>query len=74
MYTGSVVSLGEGPVVCDSTRQKTNAKSSYEAELMGATDGSNSLFFVCNLLIEQGHKVGPPRQSVGAGFAEEWKA
>ena len=60
-HTGSVVSLGEGPVVCDSTRQKTNAKSSYEAELMGATDGSNSLFFVRNLLIEQGHKVGPAK-------------
>ena len=57
-HTGAMVSVGGGPVVCDSSKQKTNAKSSYEAELMGATDGSNSLFFVRNLLIEQGYKLG----------------
>jgi hypothetical protein len=56
-YTGSIVSLGAGSVVCDSLRQKTTAKSSYEAELMAATDGSNSLFYVRNLLLEQGHVV-----------------
>jgi hypothetical protein len=60
-YTGSIVSLGAGPVVCDSLRQKTTAKSSYEAELMAATDGSNSLFYVRNLLLEQGHVVGPAK-------------
>jgi len=60
-YTGSIVSLGAGSVVCDSLRQKTTAKSSYEAELMAATDGSNSLFYVRNLLLEQGHVVGPAK-------------
>jgi hypothetical protein len=60
-HTGSIVSLGAGPVVCDSSRQKTTAKSSYEAELMAATDGSNSLFYVRNLLLEQGHVVGPAK-------------
>ena len=60
-HTGAVVSLGKGPIVCDSSKQKTNAKSSYEADLMGASDGSNNLFFVRNLLIEQGYKVGPAK-------------
>ena len=60
-HTGAVVSLGKGPIVCDSSKQKTNAKSSYEAVLMGASDGSNNLFFVRNLLIEQGYKVGPAK-------------
>jgi hypothetical protein len=60
-HTGAVVSLGSGPITCDSSKQKTNAKSSYEAELMGATDDSNNLFYVRNLLIEQGHKVGPAK-------------
>jgi hypothetical protein len=58
-HTGSVITLGSGVICCDSWKQKTVAKSSYEAELMGASDGTNNMFFLRNLLIEQGYDLGP---------------
>ena len=58
-HTSSVISLGAGPAVCDSSKRKANTNCSYKAELMGATDRNNSLFYTRNLQIEQEYNVGP---------------
>jgi hypothetical protein len=55
--TGVTISLGNGPVYIDSTRQKLNTKSSTEAELVGVSDGSNNILWLRNFLIEQGYRM-----------------
>jgi hypothetical protein len=57
--TGVVISLGRGPCYTDSSRQKLNTKSSTEAELVGASDGSGNIFWLRNFLIQQGYKTEP---------------
>ena len=55
--TGVTITLGNGPVYIDSTRQKLNTKSSTEAELVGVSDGSNNVLWLRNFLIEQGYRM-----------------
>ena len=44
---GVVITLGNGPIYIDSSRQRLNTKSSTEAELVGVSDRSN------NILVEK---------------------
>ena len=37
-HTGGCISFGRGALICKSTKQKLNIKSSTEAELVGASD------------------------------------
>ena len=42
-HTGIAFSMGEQMLICSSTKQKLNTKSSTEAELVGANDAMPSL-------------------------------
>jgi hypothetical protein len=56
-HTGGVISMGTGGIVCKSTKQKLNTKSSTEAELVGATDYIPNTIWSKNFLEAQGHKI-----------------
>jgi Reverse transcriptase (RNA-dependent DNA polymerase) len=56
-HTGGVMSLGTGGIVCKSTKQKLNTKSSTEAELVGASDYLPNTLWVKLFLEAQGHKI-----------------
>jgi len=54
-----VVTVGRGPIVAKSGKQKIVAKSSSEAELIAASDEIGEGIHVRDFLIEQGYTVGP---------------
>jgi hypothetical protein len=56
-HTGGVMSMGIGGIVCKSSKQKLNTKSSTEAELVGASDYLPNTIWTKNFLEAQGHKV-----------------
>ena len=56
-HTGGVMSMGIGGIVCKSTKQKLNTKSSTEAELVGASDYLPNTIWMKNFLEAQGHKI-----------------
>jgi hypothetical protein len=56
-HTGGVISLGGGVVMCKSSKQKLNTKSSTEAELVGASDYLPSKIWAKFFLEAQGHQI-----------------
>ena len=60
-HTGVTISLGKGPVMTKSTKQKIATKSSTEAELIALSDSSSLVIWTRNFLEEQGYKM-PPAQ------------
>jgi Reverse transcriptase (RNA-dependent DNA polymerase) len=56
-HTGGVMSLGTGAVICKSSKQKINTKSSTEAELVGATDYLPNMIWSKMFLEAQGHPI-----------------
>ena len=56
-HTGGLLSFGTGGLVCKSSKQKLNTKSSTEAELVGASDYLPNLIWVQNFLKGQGYEV-----------------
>lgn len=54
-HTGGVISFGTGGLVCKSTKQKLNTKSSTEAELVGVSDYIPYTIWVQLFLKEQGY-------------------
>ena len=56
-HTGGVVSFGIGGIVCKSSKQKINTKSSTEAELVGASDYLPNTIWVMNFMKSQGHSI-----------------
>ena len=56
-HTGGVMSLGIGGIVCKSTKQKLNTKSSTEAELVGASDYLPNTLWVKMFLEAQGYTI-----------------
>ncbi|KAI2509413.1 Reverse transcriptase (RNA-dependent DNA polymerase) [Fragilaria crotonensis] len=56
-HTGGTLSLGRGGILCKSTKQKLNTKSSTEAEFVGASDYLPNTIWVKNFLEAQGYKV-----------------
>ena len=55
-HTGGVMSLGWGTVMCKSTKQKLNTKSSTEAELVGASDYLPNTIWVKMFFRGQGYE------------------
>jgi hypothetical protein len=53
-HTGGVISFGTGGILCKSTKQKLNTKSSTEAELVGASDYLPNTIWVKMFLDKQG--------------------
>ena len=60
-HTGTVISLGSGPVLVKSVKQKINTKSSTEAELVGLSDSMSIIIWCRNFLEAQGYNM-PPAQ------------
>jgi hypothetical protein len=58
-HTGATISLGKGPVFTQSVKQKGNATSSTEAELIGVAHSLSQIIWVRDFLIEQGYDIGP---------------
>jgi hypothetical protein len=56
-HTGGTMSFGRGAVLCKSSKQKLNTKSSTEAELVGASDYLPNTICVKMLLSAQGYDV-----------------
>ena len=56
-HTGGAMSLGRGAILCKSTKQKLNTKSSTEAEFVGASDYLPNTVWAKLFLEAQGHKV-----------------
>jgi hypothetical protein len=56
-HTGSVMSFGTGGILCKSTKQKINTKSSTEAELVGASDYLPNTLWVKMFMEAQGHEI-----------------
>ena len=56
-HTGGVMSLGRGGLICKSSKQKLNTKSSTEAELVGASDYLPNILWAANFLKEQGYDI-----------------
>jgi hypothetical protein len=55
-HTGGVISFGRGGLVCKSSRQKLNTKSSTEAEFVGASDYLPNTIWVKMFMKAQGYK------------------
>ena len=60
-HTGTVVSMGKGPIMAKSTKQKIVTKSSTEAELVGMSDSVSLVIWCRNFLESQGYKVPPAK-------------
>ena len=56
-HTGGVISFGRGGIVCKSTKQKLNTKSSTEAEFVGASDYLPNTIWVKAFLEAQGYHM-----------------
>jgi hypothetical protein len=58
-HTGVTISMGKGPIMSKSTKQKLVSKSSTEAELIALSDSASSVIWVRNFLEAQGYKMPP---------------
>ena len=56
-YTRSVFSFGKVMIVADSTKQKVNARSLTESELIGVDDRISEILWTWKMLERQGFKV-----------------
>jgi hypothetical protein len=56
-HTGGVMSFGVGGLLCKSSKQKLNTKSSTEAELVGASDYLPNTIWVKHFLEAQGYDL-----------------
>mmetsp|Transcript_26975 Transcript_26975/g.38254 ORF Transcript_26975/g.38254 Transcript_26975/m.38254 type:complete len:174 (+) Transcript_26975:3-524(+) len=55
--TGAIFTLGRGAIISDSNKQKTNARSSTEAELNGVDDKISKILWSKRFIEHQGFKV-----------------
>ena len=53
-HTGGVISLGTGGILCKSTKQKLNTKSSTEAKVIGVSDYLPNTIWAMNFMEAQG--------------------
>jgi hypothetical protein len=56
-HTGGATSLGRGAIMCKSTKQKLNTKSSTEAEVVGSTDYLPNTTWARMFLAKQGYEL-----------------
>ena len=58
-HTGATISIGQGAILCKSSKQKLVSKSSTESELIACSDFVSSIIAIRNLLLELGFIVPP---------------
>lgn len=56
-HTGGGISFGTGALLCKSSKQKLNTKSSTEAEVVGASDYLPNTMWTKMFMEAQGHKI-----------------
>jgi hypothetical protein len=56
-HTSGLISMGTGAILCKSSKQKLNTKSSTEAELVGASDYLPNTLWSKRFLEAQGHAI-----------------
>ena len=56
-HTGSVFTIGKGCITSDSTKQKVNARSSTEAELIAVDDKISKVIWIKKFIENQGFKI-----------------
>ena len=56
-HTGSVMTMGEGAIQANSSKQKLNTRSSCDAELVGNDDASTKILWTRYFMEAQGYKV-----------------
>ena len=56
-HTGAIMTLGKGAIISDSTKQKVNARSSTESEMVAADDTISKILWTKRFIEAQGHKV-----------------
>ena len=59
-HTGNVITLGQGPIYCKSSKQKSVTKSSCEAEILALSDISSTVVWLKDFLHEIGVAMTPP--------------
>ena len=59
-HTGGTMSMGQGSIYSTSCKQKINARSSTEAELIGINDVASRILWTKNFLNEQGYNIETP--------------
>ena len=60
-HTGSIITLGRGPVYAKSSVQKLNTVSSAESELVGLSDSTSQVIWTRQFLEGQGYNIGPAK-------------
>ena len=58
-HTGTVITLGQGPIFVKSSGQKLVSKSSTEAELIAMSDSLSNVIWLRQFLQYQGYNMGP---------------
>jgi histone deacetylase 1/2 len=58
-HSGTIISLGKGPIYQKSGTQRINTKSSTESEIVALSDNSSQVIWSRNFLIGQGYQVEP---------------
>jgi hypothetical protein len=56
-HTGVIMTFGNNIIICDSTKQKVNAKSSTESEMVAAYNTSLKMLCTKHFMEAQGHNV-----------------
>jgi len=56
-HTGGATSLGCGAIMCKSTEQKLNTRSSTEAKVVGSSDYLPNTIWARTFLAEQGYEL-----------------
>lgn len=63
-HTGLYITMGNGPVLVKSTKQKLNSKSSTEAELIALSDSLNEILWMREFLSKQNPNVPIPPATI----------
>ena len=56
-HTGGVISFGTGGILCKSSKQKLNTKSSTEAKVIGTSDYLPNTLWVMHFMEAQGYLI-----------------
>ena len=60
-HSGLFLTIGRGPFIVASSKQKINAKSSYEAEIIALSDKCSNVIWMREFLLAQGIQMGPAK-------------
>ena len=56
-HTGAIMTLGRGAIISDSTKQKVNARSSTESEMIAVDDTLSKILWTKRFIEAQGHAI-----------------